>query len=121
MILDVFKFQSLTGSDCAKDEDDVTELLNAISEENLRLQNKPPPVQRRDTDTVLTSLLRSAESPPTALNSLPPLEFSESESEPDEPPDSLSEESRGRGDTNPSDWASAEDSLPEDTVERFVI
>ena len=111
-------FQSLTGSEIAKDEDDVSELLNAIAEENRRLQNKPPQVYRRDTDSVLTSLLTSIHSPQSPPDSVPPLDVSETDSEPEDPPDSPWENSRGRRGTDPSDWASAEDSLPEDSVKR---
>ena len=77
-------FQTLTGSTDIQDEDDVTELLNAISAAN---ENTSPPtshikskpkLHKRDTDTVLSSLLDSLKpppSPPESLTSVDPQEF----------------------------------------------
>ncbi|KAJ7310195.1 hypothetical protein OS493_040155 [Desmophyllum pertusum] len=79
------KDKTLTGSTDVQDEDDVTELLNAISAANNNsspstnhIQPKPPTLQKRDTDTVLSSLLSSLEpppSPPESLLSVDPREF----------------------------------------------
>ncbi|XP_020604777.1 tyrosine-protein phosphatase non-receptor type 13-like [Orbicella faveolata] len=79
------KDKTLSGSSDIQDEDDVTELLNAISAANGRssppanhVQHKPPKLQKRDTDSVLSSLLASLEpppSPPESLHSVDPQEF----------------------------------------------
>ncbi|XP_078359591.1 tyrosine-protein phosphatase non-receptor type 13-like [Oculina patagonica] len=79
------KDKTLSGSTDIKDEDDVTDLLNAISAANdesspptNHVQPKPPKLQKRDTDTVLSSLLASLEpppSPPESLRSVDPREF----------------------------------------------
>ena len=68
-----------------QDEDDVSELLNAISAANHEssppanhVQPKPPKLRKRDTDTVLSSLLASLEPPPSpseSLRSIDPREF----------------------------------------------
>lgn len=77
-------FQTLTGSTSIKDEDDVTELLNAISAANesssppSKIVQSKPKLHKQDTDTVLSSLLGSLEpppSPPESLHSVDPHEF----------------------------------------------
>lgn len=77
-------FQTLTGSTSIKDEDDVTELLNAISAANesssppSKIVQSKPKLHKQDTDTALSSLLESLEpppSPPESLHSVDPHEF----------------------------------------------
>ena len=82
----VFLFcQVFSGSQDVEDEDNVAELLNAIAAENSQTKHgvrpRPPNPCRRDTDTVLTSLLTSLEPPPSPPDSIPSFDPAEVDSQ----------------------------------------
>ncbi|XP_022779941.1 tyrosine-protein phosphatase non-receptor type 13-like isoform X3 [Stylophora pistillata] len=102
------KDKTLSGSRDIQDEDDVTELLNAISVANVesspptsQVQHKQPSLQKRDTDSVLSTLLASLEPPPSPPESLPSVDprdfdsqWESGYSDNEETPDLVSKKSR---------------------------